>query len=58
MGKVFFPSRERSKKVKSTKTANGYTKTFSKSLRTLMKGMEVRPLCDVTVALSIAAFLR
>ena len=58
MEKVFLPSRERSKKVKSTKTANGYTKTFPKSPRTLMEGMDVQLLCDVTVALNIAAFLR
>ena len=31
MRNVFVPSREWSKKVKSTKTANGYTKTFLKS---------------------------
>ena len=58
MRQFFFLSRERSKKVKSTKTADGLTKTFPKWPPTLMEGMELRLLCDVIVVLNIAAFLR
>ena len=42
---------KRSKKVKSTKIADGFTKTFPKWPRTLLGGMELR-LCIVTSLLS------
>ena len=41
-----FLSSKGSKKVKSIKTADGFTKTFNETL-----------LCNVTVVLDIAAFL-
>ena len=41
-----FLSSKGSKKVKSIKTADGFTKTFTETL-----------LCNVTVVLNIAAFL-
>jgi len=48
MRKFFSLSREN---VKSTKTADGFTKTFPEWPRTLMEGMELR-LCFVTSLLS------
>ena len=63
MRKFYFLSREKEQTSKvrrrdSPKTADGFTKTFPNWPRTFMEGMEPRLLCDVTVVLDIAAFLR
>ena len=43
---------------KSTKTVDGFTKTFLKWPRSSMEGMELRLLCDVIFVLNISAFRR
>ena len=44
---TFFRAVKKSKKVKSMKTADGFTKTFPQWPRSLMEGMELK-LCFVT----------